>query len=58
MLDMKNNFIFAPVKTGYSDGSGMITQSHVKFYAVRSKDVGAITLEPLYMEANLRERPT
>ncbi|MHA1930197.1 MAG: NAD(P)/FAD-dependent oxidoreductase [Candidatus Thorarchaeota archaeon] len=58
MLDMKNKFIFAPVKTGYSDGSGIITESHVKFYIDRSKDVGAITLEPLYMDSGLRELPT
>jgi hypothetical protein len=25
MLSLKNQFIFAPVKTGYSDGSGIVT---------------------------------
>ncbi len=48
----------APVKLGYSDGSGTVTQKHLDFYNDRSKHIGAITLEPLYMDAGLRELPT
>jgi len=58
MLDLRNEFIMAPVKLGYSDGSGVVTQRHLDFYSLRSKHLGAITLEPLYMDAGLRELPT
>jgi len=58
MLQLKNNFIFAPVKTGYSDNTGIITEKHVNFYLARSKHIGAVTLEPLYLDKSLREIPT
>ena len=58
MLNLRNNFIFAPIKTGYGDSLGNISKKHVDFYLKRSKFLGAITLEPLYMEKNLRELPT
>ncbi|MEN8186744.1 MAG: NAD(P)/FAD-dependent oxidoreductase [Bacteroidota bacterium] len=58
MLDLKNSFIMAPVKTGYSDGTGIITEKHLQFYSDRSEFLGAITPEPLYMDAGLRELPT
>lgn len=58
MLQLKNNFIMSPIKTGYSDGTGIITKKHIQFYKDRSKYLGAITLEPLYMDAGLRELPT
>jgi len=48
----------APVKTGYSDGSGIVTEKHIQFYAKRSKYLGALTPEPLYMDSGLRELPT
>ncbi|MBN2572546.1 MAG: FAD-dependent oxidoreductase [Ignavibacteriales bacterium] len=58
MIKLKNNFIFAPIKTGYSDKTGVITEKHLKFYEARSKFIGAITPEPLYIEKGLREIPT
>ncbi len=58
MLNLKNNFIFAPVKTGYGDSKGNISKKHIDFYLRRSKFLGAMTLEPLYMEKSLRELPT
>jgi len=58
MLDLRNEFIMALVKLGYSDGTGVVTQRHLDFYEQRSKHVGAVTLEPLYMDAGLRELPT
>ncbi|MHA1775307.1 MAG: oxidoreductase [Promethearchaeota archaeon] len=58
MLNFKNHFLFAPIKTGYSDGSGVVTQAHMDFYEQRCKDLGAIILEPLYLSSNLREIPT
>ncbi|MBN2430068.1 MAG: FAD-dependent oxidoreductase [Acidobacteria bacterium] len=58
MLQLKNPFIFAPIKTGYSLGDGMVTDRHIAFYDVRSKYLGAIIPEPLYLDPSLREIPT
>ncbi|MBN1651611.1 MAG: FAD-dependent oxidoreductase [Bacteroidales bacterium] len=58
MLNLKNQFIMAPIKLGYSDGKGNITPKHIDFYTQRSPYLGAIALEPLYMDAGLRELPT
>ena len=58
MLDLRNSFIMAPVKLGYSDGTGVVTQKHLDFYSIRSRHIGAIALEPLYMDSGLRELPT
>ena len=43
MLQLKNNFIFAPVKTGYSDNTGVVTEKHLIFYEEKSKFLGAVT---------------
>lgn len=58
MIELKNNFIFAPVKTGYSDAIGSVTDKHLEFYKARSEFVGAVTPEPLYLDKGLRELPT
>jgi len=58
MLNLRNELIMAPIKLGYSDGTGEINQKHIDFYAKRSKYIGAITLEPLYLDKGLREIPT
>jgi len=58
MLELKNRFIFAPVKTGFSDGSGKVTAKHISFYTARAQYMGAITPEPFYMDKTLREIPT
>jgi len=58
MLSLRNQFIMAPVKLGYSDGTGVVTDKHLKFYEDRSFDAGAIALEPLYIHPGLREIPT
>ncbi|MHA1673191.1 MAG: oxidoreductase, partial [Promethearchaeota archaeon] len=57
-LKLKNSFILAPIKVGYSDGTGMITPSHIHFYEQRSQYLGAMIIEPLYLHRNLREIPT
>ncbi|GAH75352.1 unnamed protein product, partial [marine sediment metagenome] len=57
-LQLRNEFIFAPIKLGYSDATGIITEKHLDFYRRRSKHIGAVTLEPLYMEPGLRELST
>ncbi len=58
MLNLRNELIMAPVKLGYSDGTGVVTQRHLDFYEPRSRHVGAVALEPLYMDPGLRELPT
>lgn len=58
MLDLRNKFIFPPIKLGYSDNTGVVKQKHLDFYNQRSKYLGAVTVEPLYMEPGLRELPT
>ena len=57
MLDLRNPFIFAPIKTGFGDGSGLINQRHIDFYRRRAKYVGAVTPEPMYLDKGLREIP-
>jgi len=58
MLTLKNMFLFAPIKTGYGDGSGTVNERHLAFYRERSKHVGAVTVEPFYLDKGLREIPT
>lgn len=58
MLPLKNQFIFAPIKTGYSDGGGFVTAKHLAFYKRRSRYLGAVIPEPFYMDKGLRELPT
>ncbi|MCD6519145.1 MAG: hypothetical protein J7M05_04390 [Anaerolineae bacterium] len=33
--------IFAPIKLGYSDGSGQVNDCHLTFYTLRSRYLGA-----------------
>lgn len=40
MLKLRNQFVFAPIKTGYSDGTGVVTERHLAFYRERSRHVG------------------
>jgi len=58
MLQLKNQFIFAPIKTGYSDGTGVVTERHLAFYKRRAPYLGAVIPEPFYMDKGLRELPT
>jgi 2,4-dienoyl-CoA reductase (NADPH2) len=58
MLQLKNQFIFAPIKTGYSDGTGVVTERHLAFYKRRAQYLGAVTPEPFYLDKGLRELPT
>jgi 2,4-dienoyl-CoA reductase (NADPH2) len=58
MLPLRNEMIMAPIKLGYGDVSGMVTERHIHFYRQRSKHIGAVTVEPFFMEPGLRELPT
>ncbi|MBC8527739.1 MAG: FAD-dependent oxidoreductase [Candidatus Cloacimonetes bacterium] len=57
MLELKNQFIFAPIKLGYSE-NGKINDRHLAFYKERSKYLGAVIPEPFYLDKGLREIPT
>jgi len=57
-MHLRNQFIMAPIKLGYSDNSGEINEKHLDFYDLRSRHVGAVTPEPLYLHRGLREIPT
>ena len=58
MIQLKNPFIFAPVKLGYCRDEGQVNDRHLAYYRARSPYLGAVTLEPLYMDRGLREIPT
>ena len=58
MLSLKNKFIFAPIKIGYSDRNGTVTEKHLAFYKRRSRYLGAVIPEPFYIDKGLRELPT
>ncbi|MCD6176551.1 MAG: FAD-dependent oxidoreductase [Candidatus Cloacimonetes bacterium] len=57
MLNLKNQFIFAPIKLGYSE-NGKINERHLAFYQERSQFLGAVIPEPFYLDKGLREIPT
>ncbi len=57
MIELRNPFIFAPIKLGYCNGDGYVNQKHISFYKERSLYPGAVTVEPLYMDKGLREIP-
>jgi 2,4-dienoyl-CoA reductase (NADPH2) len=57
VIELASPFIFAPIKLGYSDGDGYVNDRHIAFYTARSNYLGAITVEPLYMDKGLREIP-
>jgi 2,4-dienoyl-CoA reductase (NADPH2) len=59
MLNTRNNFILAPIKLGYCNAKdGRVNHRHIEFYDIRSKDVGLVTYEPLYLSKSIRELPT
>jgi len=58
MLGLRNQFIFAPIKTGYSNDYGVITEKHLAFYERRIPYLGAVITEPFYLDKGLRELPT
>ncbi len=58
MFTLKNEFLIPPLKLGYSNGDGKVNNRHIDFYSQRTKHVGAVVLEPLYLDKGLRELPT
>jgi 2,4-dienoyl-CoA reductase (NADPH2) len=57
-MKLRNPFIMAPIKLGYSDDCGEVNEKHISFYCKRSTYLGAVTLEPLFLDKGLREIPT
>jgi 2,4-dienoyl-CoA reductase-like NADH-dependent reductase (Old Yellow Enzyme family)/thioredoxin reductase len=57
-VELKNEFIMAPIKTGYGDKEGSVTERHLQFYKRRAQAIAAIIPEPLYLDKSLRELPT
>lgn len=57
MLELKNQFILAPIKLGYSE-DGKINKRHLNFYEKRGEHLGAVIPEPFYLDKGLREIPT
>jgi 2,4-dienoyl-CoA reductase-like NADH-dependent reductase (Old Yellow Enzyme family) len=58
ITEMKNPYILAPIKLGYTRGDGQVNDRHLDFYAVRSRYLGAVIPEPFYLSEGLRELPT
>jgi len=59
MLNLRNKFIFAPIKLGYAKSQdGKVNERHKNFYKARCKHIGAVTYEPLYLHEGLRELPS
>jgi len=56
--ELRNQFIMAPVKTGYGTKDGEITNRHLTYYRRRAKYVGAIIPEPFFIDSSLKELPT
>lgn len=58
MLDLRNQFIMPPFKTGYCDKEGNVSRRFIDFYKRRAEFIGAVTPEPLCIDRGLRELPT
>ena len=56
MFELRNKFVMPPIKLGYSN-DGKVNQRHINFYSARSEDLGAVIIEPLYLDRGLREIP-
>jgi 2,4-dienoyl-CoA reductase-like NADH-dependent reductase (Old Yellow Enzyme family)/thioredoxin reductase len=58
-LSLINRLVMAPVKTGYGNAAGEVTQRHLDFYEQRARGgVGLIVPEPMFVHPSGRELPT
>jgi 2,4-dienoyl-CoA reductase-like NADH-dependent reductase (Old Yellow Enzyme family) len=57
-VDLRNRFIMSPVKTGYGDAEGNISERHLAFWERRSRHVAAVIFEPFFIDKKVRELPT
>ncbi|MEW6005273.1 MAG: NAD(P)/FAD-dependent oxidoreductase [Stygiobacter sp.] len=58
IINLRNNFFMSPVKTGYGDAEGNISERHLAFWDKRSKHVAAVIFEPFFIDKKVRELPT
>ncbi len=58
ITNLRNNFFMSPVKTGYGDAEGNISERHLAFWDKRSKHVAAVIFEPFFIDKKVRELPT
>jgi len=57
-LDLPNRLVMAPVKTGFGDMSGEVTDRLIAYYRRRAEGgVGAVIVEPLYVDPAGKEHP-
>jgi len=57
-LSLSNRLLMAPVKTGFGDPDGKVTEQLLAYYRRRaSGGVGAIIVEPLYVDPIGKEHP-
>ena len=57
-LELANRFVFPPIKTGYGDPRGTVTDRQLAFYRrIAKKGPGMIILEPVSVTADGREHP-
>ena len=57
-IELRNNFFMSPVKTGYGDSEGNISERHIAFWERRSRHVAAVIFEPFFIDKKVRELPT
>ncbi|MDF1613247.1 NAD(P)/FAD-dependent oxidoreductase [Stygiobacter electus] len=58
IINLRNNFFMSPVKTGYGDAEGNISERHLAFWDKRSKHVAAVIFEQFFIDKKVRELPT
>jgi len=58
-LELKNQFIMAPVKTGYGTLQGNVSEQHLNYYRRRAQGgVSMIICEPFFIHPSGKELPT
>ena len=57
-LQLKNRILMAPIKTGFGNAKGEITQRHIDFYVRRAEGgVALIIPEPMFVHISGKELP-
>jgi 2,4-dienoyl-CoA reductase-like NADH-dependent reductase (Old Yellow Enzyme family)/thioredoxin reductase len=58
-LELKNCFVMAPVKTGYGNLRGEVSEQHITYYRRRAEGgCGMIICEPFFIHSSGKELPT
>ena len=57
-LEIVNCFVFPPIKLGYGNPDGTVTERQLNFYKrIARKGPGLVIIEPVSVTANGREHP-